>query len=444
MVYLRSCLQKFILIIWLVPISASQVKSQQLTALFKHQNNQYVYLSEVLFGRAYKVDSTKIDNYKASFSTKSHPVGYYQLSLNDTNYVDIILNNEDSVIVQFNDSLLRNGVEVISSKENTVLWKYKYYSKKVQELQKEVLIHRSYLQEGDSLFDRLNDQYNTLEAMREGFLIQLAKDNPSTFFTKTVYAAKPPLPKQGETAKQVHFRNVDFSDPSLIRSSIFSGSVLQYFQLYTDYTEEGFQESVDYVLALANANNQVYEYTLNFLLELFNAVGPDIIFDYIIENYLLDGGCTNDNIAENFIEITQEYRNLLPGKPAPEFSIEDTTGKAIESNTLWTNQHNLLFFWSSRCGHCHEQIPELKKLVNENNKLNIIAISLDDNRDDWLTYIKENSMNFYHFSDLKGWDGTVHKKYRIHKTPSYYLMNQVGIITQKPKTVEELRAFLVD
>lgn len=423
--------------------------AQQLKLNFSFQTNQKLYLSEVVGTRYFLIDSAIINSKKPiEFNIENKPTGYYKIHFNDSNIVDIIINNEPKIEITFHDSILQNGVEINKSIENQLLWNYKYYSRNVGVLQNQILIQRSYIDQKDSLYISLSAKLDTLDALKSAYRNQLASENPKTYFKKTVYAAYPPTPLVNQTEKQVFFKNVDFSDPTLIRSAIFPGSMMEYLQKHTEYSEDGFYESIDYMLALAQQNQQVYEYCLNYLLEVFNLVGPDIVFDYLVENYLLQDGCSEANISDEFQQISEGYRKLMPGNKIPEFTIKDTARKDITSNELYgekskfnTQNLTLLFFWSSQCVHCHEAIPEL---INLQDKLNIIAISLDTNEEDWIKYIKERQLPFNHYSDLKGWDGETHKLFKVHKTPSFYLTDKNGYIMDKPKTVNDLYQYVLD
>ena len=411
---------------------------QELQLKFLMPTTNTLYFSEVIGSSYYPVDSFKLENSHLRIDTRNRPSGYYKLHFSETNIVDIILNNEEIVEIAFHDTLLQDGVNVIQSKENTILWNYKYYSRNIQALQGQIYIQRSYLNAEDSLYQELSSKLDTLEKLKKAYLFKLANENRNSFFARTSLALSPPLFLEGTTSAQLHFRNVNFNDPTLIRSAVFSSSIMEYFQKYTSYDEQGFQEAVDYILALANQNQEVYEYCLNYMLEVFNLVGPDVIFDYLIETYLLDGGCADANVSNEFKNISESYRKLMPGNQAPLFSIRDTAGVVQQSNKLYVDKPNLLFFWSSQCSHCHEAIP---KLVALQNKINVIAISLDNNKQDWIEYITENNLPFTHVSDLLGWDGPTHQLFKVHKTPSYYLVNKNGVIQGKPKSILELENF---
>lgn len=416
-------------------------EAQELKLNFKFPSGQKLYFSEVIGPTYYLLDSIELNDKKqVVFDVSNSPIGYYKLHFNDTNTVDIIINKEPKIEITFHDSVLQNGVEVKESVENMLLWNYKYYSRNVQQLQKQIIIQRSYLMPLDSLYRSLTDKLDTLDNLKRDYLLKLAEENPTTYFNRTVAAAQPPTPKEGQTLKQVHFQNIDFSDPTLIRSSVFTSAMMDYLQRYTEYSEDGFHESIDFMLAFANQDQQVYEFCLNFLLEVFNLVGPDVIFDYLVENYLLEGGCSDAEISDDFKDIAEGYRKLMPGNKAPEFKIQDTLRNEVSSLDLYTDSLNLLFFWSSQCGHCHEAIPELIKLTG----LNVIAISLDTNEEDWLNYIDQYKLPFHHYSELKGWDGEVNKLFKAHKTPSYFLINNLGIITYKPKDISDLKKILLE
>ena len=249
---------------------------------------QFIYLNEVIGFNSYKVDSCEILNGSFEFNLAGKPKGYYQLSLSDINRIQIIHTNED-IEINFNDTILQNRVEAIQSIENTTLWQYKYYSRDALKGEKKLIIQQSYLEKGNQAWQKLQRERDSLSVAKRNYLNALCKENPELLFAKLVGATIRPYYISEQEKKEHFFDNIDFSDPVMVRSSILSSAMMEYFQLHTEYNEIGFQTSVDKILDLSSINDENYEFCLNFILNLFNEVGPDVVFQYVVETYLLDG-----------------------------------------------------------------------------------------------------------------------------------------------------------
>jgi len=81
---------------------------------------------------------------------------------------------------------------------------------------------------------------------------------------------------------------------------------------------------------------------------------------------------------------TQQALSPLIGKPAPEFSLEDLTGKKV-SLASFKGKAVLVNFWATWCGPCKIETPWLVDLRNQyaSKGFEILGISTDDiDRDD--------------------------------------------------------------
>ncbi|MBN4062080.1 redoxin domain-containing protein [Bacteroidales bacterium AH-315-I05] len=410
---------------------------------------KYLYLFEIIGHKTYPVDSVLIDDAgDFAFENKNYETGYYQLTFNDTNKVDIILNQTEKAIrLEFTDPRIQHGINVLESNENKILWEYKLVSKAVQNELKAISIVKSYIsdQSNSAKIQPLLQKEDSLNDYKEQFLEQHSAKYPNTYFARSVKAMTHLQFPTKEEQKAHFFDHVDFSDVALVRSSVFPSKIMQYLQQHTEYSENGFKQSADEILERAQVNPLVYELCLNYMLELFHKVGPPVIFQYLTEEYVIGEGCTEVEISELVQSKINAYRNLQAGKIAPDVTLPDTNGRPIKlSEIVSKNKFTLLFFWSSDCSFCEEAIPEIKHLYadNDNETLQIIALSLDHNKADWVSKINEKNLNWLHLSDLKGWDSKAADSYEVHKTPAFYLLNSKMIILAKPANTAQLNDFL--
>lgn len=421
---------------------SATVFSQSISGKFLNDSTfNKLYLKEVIGGQGYIIDSCELTENTYSFSLQKRPIGYYRLVLETPNQIDFLHNNED-VKINFTDTILQNGVEVINSHENRLLWDYKYYSRENQKVEKQIIIKQSYFKEGSTEWLTLQWTKDSILTARKLYLLQAIEENNGTLFSQMVKATIEPFYPDQNEQKQHYFDNIDFNNPILVRSSVLPSSYMGYLQNHTEYTEEGFKESVSKILDLASANDEIYEYSLNFLLELFNEVGPDVIFQYLVEEYLIDGGCSEITIGDEFSLLAESYRAVLPGNKAPQITSQNFEGRPFSlSEKLQKRDITVLYFWSSHCGFCANTSPALFQWAEENPQVQIIAISLDENREELKNYLEISQINWEVVTDYKGWSSDIVKSYKIHKTPSFYVLDNEGIILAKPKDVDSLKDY---
>jgi len=133
------------------------------------------------------------------------------------------------------------------------------------------------------------------------------------------------------------------------------------------------------------------------------------------------------------------------GMMAPEFTLNDTTGKPV-SLSSFKGKYVLVDFWASWCGPCRHENPNVVKTYNmfKNKSFTVLGVSLDENKDAWEKAIKDDGLTWTHVSDLKGWQNAVAMDYGIRAIPSNYLVSPDGKILAHNLRGEELQKTLTD
>lgn len=116
-------------------------------------------------------------------------------------------------------------------------------------------------------------------------------------------------------------------------------------------------------------------------------------------------------------------------KPAPDFTLLDTNGKAVKLSQF-KGYYVLLDFWASWCQPCLQQVPALKAFYSRNKEknLHVIGISLDENKSNWLSAIKKYGLDWQHVSDLNGWKSIICPLYGVEAIPKNVVIDPDGKI----------------
>jgi hypothetical protein len=83
-----------------------------------------------------------------------------------------------------------------------------------------------------------------------------------------------------------------------------------------------------------------------------------------------------------------------------------------------------------------------KRRNTPSNKFEIIAISIDENNDEWERFISTNDFEWINVRETKGWDGIVASAYSIFSTPMIFLLDKNRNIISKPNDWSELKTVL--
>lgn len=443
---------KLIFLLCFFPLSSFA----QLQGDIKNAPSATIYLSSFYGIKATLIDSTVL-NKKGSFKFNPpapYPTGFYRLHFNDTNYTDIILTPKEKVIFYSGTGNLRKDIAVENSLENRLLQETINYRANIGKEIKKIIIDASYLDKKDSLYNVLLLRKDSLNRAFDDFLKEQIEKHPGTYFALTSAGlVTPSLSDFPDLAdkyqnnerlflKEHFFDDIDFSNPGLMRTTLLPNRYMKYFESYVDYDEAGFKHAVDLILSKAEKNPAVYELSLEYLLELFNKVGPEVIAEYIIENYYLKNSCV-DFQNDSLMAKINRYKSLVPGAVAPDVILPDTSGKLIPlSEVAAAGKATIVFFWSSHCGFCEQVQPVLKELYRKykSKGLQIYSISLDENEQEWKAAVGRYEGDWINVTELKGWNTAAARAYMINRTPTIYILDKWRKIVAKnvqEKDIEE-------
>lgn len=146
------------------------------------------------------------------------------------------------------------------------------------------------------------------------------------------------------------------------------------------------------------------------------------------------------------VEKELEKRELLePGKELIDFTMEDPEGTP-SSLTSYTGEGYLLVdFTASWSESCRDAIPGLRRIYSEysDSGLDILSVSLDHDREEWLEFIEDERLEWNHVSDFRQWNSPAVENYLVRSIPHWLLISPDGkIVTNGMNTIDELNAKL--
>jgi hypothetical protein len=136
---------------------------------------------------------------------------------------------------------------------------------------------------------------------------------------------------------------------------------------------------------------------------------------------------------------------ITPGRSAfKDIALASPYGETITLDPS-ENKFTLVQFWASGNAICTEDncyyfLPAYEKYKDQG--FEIYAISLDEDKDSWVSGIEENQLPWIHVSDLKGMDSPICIECNITKVPTNFLLNQKGKIIARDLEAQDLERTL--
>ena len=136
------------------------------------------------------------------------------------------------------------------------------------------------------------------------------------------------------------------------------------------------------------------------------------------------------------IKLKESYENPISspeiGDFAPDFTAPNPDGKNQNLNDM-LGKVTLLEFWASWCGPCRRENPNLVKIYNKykDQGFEIIGVSLDKNRPQWIQAISDDYLTWNQVSNLKFWQDPIARLYKVRAIPASFILNEDGLIVSK-------------
>jgi cytochrome c biogenesis protein CcmG, thiol:disulfide interchange protein DsbE len=115
-----------------------------------------------------------------------------------------------------------------------------------------------------------------------------------------------------------------------------------------------------------------------------------------------------------------------PGEMAPDFTVSDGTNTVNLAS--YRGHVVLLNFWFSTCPPCLEELPSLIQLQHDLPKLDIIAVSVDQNADSYQRFIIQHHVDLI---TVRNPSASVPALFHTTQFPESYLIDRNGIIRNK-------------
>ena len=375
----------------------------------------------------------------------THTAGMYRLVYalpQEENNFDIIYNAKEDIEFNYNTE---TGIDFVNSIENKLITSYTHSMGIVSGS-----IGNFFRQQSTDTL-ALHTIFTTQKQTQQEF----EKAAEGTIALNFIKANKPYIPDDFQDIKtyignlRTHFFNeIDFNNEILQSSNFLIERTLNYV---FGMTENGADEIATYktnvddvVTAMGSAEDLIKLTLLKVLWQQMADANVEVVANYITDEYLLDLATKLED--HDLVHEVNLYKNLSIGAVAPDFDFElEVEGKkqTVKLSEYDVAEQYVVVFWSSTCGHCLKEIPQLYKYMEtkEEGQLKVIAIGLEDEPFRWRSETFDYP-NFVHVLGLGKWDNEIGNAYNVQSTPSYFVLDKDKKINAKPYDFEALKKVL--
>ena len=145
-------------------------------------------------------------------------------------------------------------------------------------------------------------------------------------------------------------------------------------------------------------------------------------------------------------DMTYATELLKPGVLAPDFTLEDLNGHAVNLKDF-RNRTTVLIFWASWCPDCRAEVPLLREMYasSDPSKVVFVSVSFDRDKEVLKAYANENALPGVQLFDPAGKKKSkVAEAYHVKWIPSLYLIDANGKILLSTVVADKVSTILKD
>ncbi len=241
-----------------------------------------------------------------------------------------------------------------------------------------------------------------------------------------------------------YFDNINFSDKRLLNTPLLEQKMGFYFKQMVPPLPDSIIEWVDQTLQKAKANNEVFNWSVRYLYNLYREApleGNTEVYNYIGENYILtEPNRWNDKTFVEKVHSRVAKAKLNPiGEKATNLVLQSPGGRKVYLFSIKAN-YTILFFYNPECEACKPVSAALSDFSKQYQAkgVEVFAVYMDKKQDVWKEAIATKGQNWINVFDPNG-SVKIEEKYDIYALPMIYLLEKDKKVIGRDVPVEKLK-----
>ena len=204
---------------------------------------------------------------------------------------------------------------------------------------------------------------------------------------------------------------------------------------------------IEQVLRKAQANDHVYNWTVNYLYKFFREAPIPFnseVYNFIGEHFIVTEPEQWNDAA--FVKKVQERvikSKLNPiGEKATNLKLQTSIGEIVELDSV-NAPLTILYFFNPGCEACQSATEKLIKLYHQYKfkGMQVFAVYDGDQMQEWLDYISTKGLDWINVYDPMG-TNEIEQKYDIYAIPMIYLLDKDKNVIAKDILVDQIETFI--
>ena len=232
---------------------------------------------------------------------------------------------------------------------------------------------------------------------------------------------------------------INFEDERITTIDLYASKIENYLSKYSDFSFGRYASSIHTIMQKASANIEVYDYTLNFIIEFFAQRHQEEILSYLLQNYAFT---YKSKLSTNTLQKIENFDGTIEGMPIDNLPTMALYGNKSNLHKLCKGSaYNLVVFWDGMA-NLDVLSTSLNALKQNHDNFELIGFSLNTDKSQWKNNLDQLQLPWIHVSsDILNRQAIINQ-FRIKSLPHLILLDTDARIIKINPSFEQLKTML--